>query len=77
MIERLRRPLVAPLTTRRRDIPTEVPLDVDDGLPRPCVAALDNIQPLAAVLLVERITALRPDRMAEVCRALEIAVDCD
>nr|MDQ3320804.1 type II toxin-antitoxin system PemK/MazF family toxin [Actinomycetota bacterium] len=46
----LRRPLVAPLTTRVRDLPTEVRLDADDGLPRPCVAALDNVQPLAASL---------------------------
>jgi len=77
VIERLRRPLVAPLTTRRRGIPTEVALDADDGVPRPCVVSLDNAQPMSSALLVERIAALPPDRMAEVCRALEVAVDCD
>ena len=77
VIERLSRPLVAPLTTRRRGIPTEVPLDTDEGVPRPCVVSLDNTQPMTAALLVERITALGPDRMAEVCQALEVAVECD
>jgi mRNA interferase MazF len=73
----LRRPLVAPLTTRVRDLPTEVRLDADDGLPRPCVAALDNVQPLAASLLVERVSSLGPERMREVCQALAVATDCE
>lgn len=73
----LRRPLVAPLTTRIRDLPTEVPLDVEDGLPRPCVVSLDNVQPLSASLLVARITRLRPGRMTAVCRALAVAVECE
>jgi len=72
----LRRPLVAPLTTTIRGIPTEVTLDEDDGLPQPCVVSLDNVQPLALPLLTERITRLGPDRMAAACRALTFAVDC-
>ena len=62
----LARPLVAPLTTRVRSLPTEVALDTDDGLPGPCVVSLDNIQPLAASLLVERITHLGPAQMSAV-----------
>ena len=72
----LARPLVAPLTTRARGLPTEVALDAGDGLPQPCVVSLDNVQPLAAALLVDRITALSPARMAAVCRALAVATDC-
>ena len=72
----LARPLVAPLTTRVRGLPTEVALDTDDGLPQPCVVSLDNIQPLAASLLAERITTLGPAQMAAVCRALAVATDC-
>lgn len=72
----LARPLVAPLTTRARGLPTEVSLDADDGLPQPCVVSLDNVQPLAASLLVEQITRLSPARMIEVCRALAVATDC-
>jgi mRNA interferase MazF len=73
----LRRPLVAPLTTRVRGIPTEVALHRDDGVPKPCVVALDNVQPIPVSLLVERVTSLGPARMHEVCSALAIAVDCD
>ena len=72
----LARPLVAPLTTRVRGLPTEVALDADDGVPQPCVVSLDNVQPLAAALLVERITSLSPARMMAVCKALAIATDC-
>ena len=72
----LARPLVAPLTTCVRGLPTEVALDGEDGVPRPCVVSLDNIQPFGRALLMERITALTPARMAEVCAALAVAVDC-
>lgn len=72
----LARPLVAPLTTRVRGLPTEVALDGDDGLPQPCVVSLDNVQPLAAAVLVRRITSLSPARMMAVCRALAVATDC-
>ena len=73
----LARPLVAPLTTRVREVPTEVALNRADGVPRSCVVSLDNVQPLSGALLVGRIARLSPDRMAEVCRALAIAVECD
>ena len=72
----LARPLVAPLTTRVRGLPTEVTLDTDDGLPQPCVVSLDSVQPMATALLVERITVLGPERMAAVCNALAVATDC-
>ncbi|MCE2532355.1 MAG: type II toxin-antitoxin system PemK/MazF family toxin, partial [Acidimicrobiia bacterium] len=39
----LTRILVAPVTRTVRDIPTEVPLDTDDGLPQSCAASLDNL----------------------------------
>lgn len=72
----LSRPLVAPLTTTVRDLPTEVSLDTQDGLPRACVISLDNVQPISSALLVERITVLDTARMHAVCRALEIASGC-
>lgn len=73
----LARPLVAPLTTRVRDLPTEVALDASDGLPRDCVVSLDNVQPIARALLVERVARLHPERMGEVCRAMVVAVECE
>jgi len=77
VLSSLARPLVAPLTTRVRGLPTEVALDRADGVPRPCVVSLDNVQPLARALLVERITRLDPERMPEVCGALAAAVECE
>jgi mRNA interferase MazF len=77
VLGKLSRPLVAPLTTRVRGIPTEVALDEDDGVPQPCVVSLDNVQPLSRSLLVEPVTRLGAQRMQEVCAALAIAIDCD
>ncbi|MEO7442198.1 MAG: type II toxin-antitoxin system PemK/MazF family toxin [Acidimicrobiales bacterium] len=68
--------LVATVTTRRRDLPTEVALDTDDGMPRACVVSLDNVATERKAHLVERITRLGPDRMADVCRALSYATGC-
>ena len=77
VLSSLARPLVAPLTTRVRGLPTEVTLDRGDDLPRACVVSLDNVQPLARSLLVERITRLGEERMPEVCAALAAAVECE
>ncbi|CAN5440784.1 type II toxin-antitoxin system PemK/MazF family toxin [soil metagenome] len=68
--------IVAQVTTHRRDLPTEVPLDADDGMPRPCVVSLDNVATERKAYLVERITRLGPDKMADVCRALARATGC-
>jgi mRNA interferase MazF len=74
--QRLGQLTVAEITTRPRELVTEVSLDKDDGLPRPCVVTLDNLQTVRRVHLVDYITTLGPERMAEVCQALRIAVDC-
>ena len=76
LIHRMSTITVAPVTSRRRHIPTEVALDEDDGMPRPCVVSLDNVRTVPQAYLTSSVTALGPERMAEVCRALRIAVDC-
>ena len=35
---------VAPITTKIRDIPSEVLLTQEDGMPRPCAVNLDHVQ---------------------------------
>ncbi len=72
----LRMLMVAPVTTRVRGIPTEVPLDASDGMPSQCVATLDNVTLADRSFLVERLAKLSPIRMDEICRALNIAVGC-
>lgn len=68
--------LAVPSTRTVRGIPTEVRLDVEDGMPEPCALTLDNLTLMPKALLVERICDLGPDRMAEVCFALGVAIDC-
>ena len=65
---------VAPVTTRLRGIPVEVPLGPDDGLPRPCAINLDTITTITRTALQERISALRPDRIRAVEAALHFAL---
>jgi mRNA interferase MazF len=69
------RVLVAPITRRIRNIPTEVRLDETDGMEE-CVISFDNIRPVSQKLLGEPITSLSGPRMHEVCRALAIATGC-
>ena len=66
---------VAPVTSTIRDIPTEVVLTGDDGMPRTCVANLDHIQTVARAQVGALITTLRAERMREVAAALRFALD--
>ncbi|HYU59910.1 MAG TPA: type II toxin-antitoxin system PemK/MazF family toxin [Solirubrobacterales bacterium] len=75
-ISGIRRVLVTFATTTVRDLPTEVALDEEDGMPQPCVLSLDNVRTVSKAMLVERITTLSPARMHEVCRALAVATAC-
>jgi mRNA interferase MazF len=72
----LDRVLGVPATRRIRGIPTEVKLDVEDGMPQPCVLSLDNTRVLPKAYFVDRICALGPERMDAVCRALSYATGC-
>jgi len=76
-IPRLRRALVAPCTTTIRGLASEVVLEPgDDPVPRRCVANLDAVESVSIGVLVDRIGRLSDERMREMCRALEVAVDC-
>ena len=65
---------VAPVTTRARGIPTEVPLGPDDGLPKPGAADLDSLQTVRKALLREPIATLSAARMADVEQAIRFAL---
>jgi mRNA interferase MazF len=71
----LNRILVAPVSRTVRDIPTEIPLGPDEGLPQECAASFDNLQPLPRHLLTERVGRVR-DAHAILCRALGALADC-
>jgi mRNA interferase MazF len=65
---------VAPVTSRVRHIPTEVPLRVEDGLPKPCVVNLDTITTIAKASLRDRLTTLSRDKQTAVEVALHFAL---
>lgn len=70
--------VVAVLTRTRRHLTTEVDLTpAADGVPTDCVVNFDNIHTLPRSLFRRRVTALRPARMAQCCRALADATGCD
>lgn len=72
----MRKVIVAYLTSTVRGIPTEVRLDSEDGVPRECVVALDNVRTVSQAILSDPITSLGGARMEEVCRALAAATGC-
>ena len=68
---------VAPVTSRVRRIPVEVPLGPEDGMLRPCAANLDNINTIHKRLLRRRITVLSPDKLQAVDAAIRFALDLE
>ncbi len=66
--------IVAPVTTRMRHIPSEVPLSVEDSVPRPCVVNLDTITTIAKASLRDRLTALSSEKQKAVELALHFAL---
>jgi mRNA interferase MazF len=68
--------LAVPATRTIREIPTEVVLDTDDGMPEACALSLDNLTSVPKQLFRVRITRLSVERMSDVCRALALASGC-
>ena len=73
---RLSAVLAAPLTSTIRDIPTAVHLGAADGLDRDCIASLDNLTLVSKSDLHSRIGRLGPQRMAQLCDAVAVVLDC-
>jgi mRNA interferase MazF len=65
---------VAPITSTIRDIPTEVLLMKEDGMPRDCAVNLDHIQTVSRGKIGPLITTLSPVRMSELRSALLFAL---
>ena len=65
---------VAPITRTVRDIPSEVVLDADDGVPSRCAVNLDHVQTVAKGKVGGLIAQLPPARWPEVEAALLFAL---
>lgn len=68
---------VAPVTSAIRGVPSEVRLDVVDGLKQPSAVNLHNLVTVSKRALGRRLARLDRRKMAEVCRAVAFALQCD
>lgn len=66
--------IVAPVTTRIRNIPSEVSLGVADGMPRDCVVNLDTIATVPRDCLRGRLTALSAQKIEEIEAAIHFTL---
>jgi mRNA interferase MazF len=64
---------IAPVTSTIRDIPSEVVLTPDDGMPRECAVNLDHVQTVSRDKLGGVVTTLGARRMSEIRSALLFA----
>ena len=66
---------VTVITRTIRNIPVEVLLGQEDGMPIECVVNLDNILTMPKSRLTERITTLSAEKMTAVVKAIVFALD--
>ena len=74
ILESLGEVTIAPVTTTIRDIPSEVVLTEEDGMPQACAVNLDHVQTVAKGKLGSLITTSPMVRMQEVRAALLFAM---
>ena len=75
-MRRRRRIVVAPLTTRIRQLESELPLGSDDGLSRQSVAQCDALQAVDRTLLESRpIGRIAPEKLEPLNEAIRFALD--
>lgn len=72
----MQRVLVAPVTTRRRGVPSELLLGEPEGLPVPSVASFDNLRPFPKAMLVRHLGVLGADRTHQICEVAGATLDC-
>ncbi|HLZ51764.1 MAG TPA: type II toxin-antitoxin system PemK/MazF family toxin [Candidatus Acidoferrum sp.] len=68
---------VAPITSSVRGVPSEVRLEVDDGMKAPCAVNLHNVITVSQHRLGKRVAQLSSGRMKEICASLRFALGCD
>lgn len=77
-IPELEKIVVATITTRIRDLPSEVYLTPnEEGMLRECVVNFDNLFTIPKAHIEKRITTLSAERMLDVDNALKFALGID
>jgi mRNA interferase MazF len=67
---------VAPISSTVRGVPSEVILDIDDGMKGRCAVNLHNALTVEQARLGRRVANLSAGRMQEVCAALRFSLGC-
>lgn len=75
VIEYLGEITVAPVTSTIRDIPTQVLLSEQDGMPRECAVNCDHVQTVPKGRIGPILTTLPVDKMDQVGEAIAFALD--
>lgn len=68
--------MVAPVTSTRRGLPSEVALGVAEGLKNESAANLDHVQTIERDRLVAFVGRVGPAKMRQICVALAISTGC-
>ena len=74
ILEYLGEVTVAPITGTIRDIPSEVCLDKEDGMPQDCAINCDHLQTVSKNRLGALVTTLSATKMREVSSAVAFAL---
>ena len=74
VLDYLREVTIAPVTSTIRDIPSEVVIGPEDGVPQSCAINLDHVQTVAKDRVGGIIATLPSARMSEVREALLFAL---
>lgn len=67
---------VAPISSTIREVPSEVVLDVEDGMKNRCAVNLHNTVTISQDRLGRRVAILSEGRMEEVCAAVRFSLGC-
>ena len=66
---------VAPITSTIRDIPSEVHLSQQDGMPKDCAVNCDHIQTVSKSRIGPVITTLSREKLGEIRNAISFALN--
>lgn len=75
ILEYLGEVTVAPITSTVRDIPSEVFLSREDGMPKECAINFDHVQTISKGKIGPLITTLPQNKLKEVRKATLFALD--
>ena len=75
VLEYLGEATVAPVTSTVRDIPSEVVLTREDGVPKDCAVNCDHLQTVSKSKIGALITTLSSEKLTQISKAIRFALD--